>query len=633
MKQLVLDKQKLGRRLAALEKREREQARKLIELQETVERYKLFFHSSNDAVFVHQPADDGTQGTFVEVNDAACERYGYTREELLQLTPADLSTTEKAADVRKRIIRLMSEKQKIFETVHVTREGDRFPVEISSHLFSYKGKPTILSIVRDISDQKRAEEIFAKAFHASPFPMAITRMRGGTVVDVNKAFLQVFEFTKKEVVGRSIWDLNIWSEPFARKRLIERLERGKPVRNVEQRFVSKSGRVRWINYSAERIDVSGEPCILGIGNDVTVQRLTKEKLSESEERYRTLIDNVGIGVALISKNMEILTLNAQMRKWFPSIDVLKKPLCYRVFNNPPKEEVCAYCPTIKTLQDGLVHHAITETPAGTETRNYRIIASPIKDKAGKISAAIEMVEDITDYLKAREKLHTYQEQLRSLGSELLLTEERERRRLATDLHDSVGQLLAIAKLKLDTILTIPSASKDLAVIDNIRDLIRTAIQQTRSLVFELSPPVLYEFGLEAALEALCEQMEKLGGIRLEYSNDKQIKPLRQDVAVLLFRAARECLVNVVKHSQASRARLSVYRDGDQVCIELEDDGIGFEISDITSDDSWADKFGLFSIKERLRHLGGCFAISSEPSKGTFITLQAPLESEEPQPMR
>jgi len=121
----------------------------------------------------------------------------------------------------------------------------------------------------------------------------------------------------------------------------------------------------------------------------------EEALRESEERYRSVIDNVEVGIALISPAMEIISLNNQMRRWFPHVDIHAKPLCYRAFNNPPRDVICSYCPTAKTLHDGKVHQSITRTPSGKKIRHFKIIASPLRNKKGEVVAAIEMVNDIT----------------------------------------------------------------------------------------------------------------------------------------------------------------------------------------------------------------------------------------------
>lgn len=130
----------------------------------------------------------------------------------------------------------------------------------------------------------------------------------------------------------------------------------------------------------------------------------EEALRVSEERYRSVIDNVEVGIALISPAMKILALNNQMRKWFPLIDTSVQSVCYKAFNDPPRESVCSYCPTHKTLIDGKVHQAVTNTPSGGKVRHFKIISSPLRNKERKVIAAIEMVEDITKKKRSEELL-------------------------------------------------------------------------------------------------------------------------------------------------------------------------------------------------------------------------------------
>lgn len=128
-------------------------------------------------------------------------------------------------------------------------------------------------------------------------------------------------------------------------------------------------------------------------------------LYQKAEQYRTIVENLGIGVALITPEMKILELNHQMRQWFPGVDAKQEPICYEAFNNPPRNKICSYCQTCTTLRDGLTHEAYTETPQGDEIITYRIISSPILNKKGEVAAAIEMVEDVTEQKRAEKALH------------------------------------------------------------------------------------------------------------------------------------------------------------------------------------------------------------------------------------
>ena len=234
----------------------------------------------------------------------------------------------------------------------------------------------------------------------------------------------------------------------------------------------------------------------------------------------------------------------------------------------------------------------------------------------------EQVESRTaEYKQAEERLLEYQAQLRSLASELTLTEERERRRLATDLHDRIGQTLAVSKIKLGALGTSAASTDFAGPLDEVRELIDQTIQDTRSLTFELSLPVLYELGFKAAMEWLAEQIQEQHGVRVELESEGQVRLSDEGLRVLLFRAVQELLVNVVKHAQAHTAKVSVREDGDSIRIEVEDDGIGFEPSKAGRNGG----FGFFSVRERLRFLGGDFDVESEPGRGTRAVLVAPLK--------
>ena len=208
------------------------------------------------------------------------------------------------------------------------------------------------------------------------------------------------------------------------------------------------------------------------------------------------------------------------------------------------------------------------------------------------------------------------EQLRALAAELSLTAERERRALACDLHDHIGQTLAAAKIRLAALPGSPA-------VGEIRSLLDEAIRRTRSLTFELSSPVLYELGLEPALESLAERMQEKHGLAVEFQDDGAAKPLGDETKVILYKAARELLMNVVKHSGASRAAVRVRRAGARVELSVEDDGVGLGPPKSPASPR-SGGFGLFSIREGLRHCGGEFSIKPGKERGTQAVLLAPL---------
>ncbi len=228
--------------------------------------------------------------------------------------------------------------------------------------------------------------------------------------------------------------------------------------------------------------------------------------------------------------------------------------------------------------------------------------------------------------RAEVKLLYYQKQLKSLASQLSLTEERERRRIATELHDRIGQTLVISKIKLQTLLKRQSFGQSCRELSEVCDLLDRTIQDTRSLTFDLSYPILYELGFEAAVaEWLAEQIEARHGIATEFEDDGRPKPLEEDIRVLLFRSVQEVLINVVKHARAHRVRVFSRRVDGRIHVDVEDDGEGFNLSEVSSIAAETGGFGLFSIRERLEQVGGRLEVDSEPGRGTKVMIVAPLK--------
>jgi len=161
-------------------------------------------------------------------------------------------------------------------------------------------------------------------------------------------------------------------------------------------------------------------------------------------------------------------------------------------------------------------------------------------------------------------------------------------------------------------------------VDQIREMIAYAIGYSRSLTFELSPPILYELGLEAAVSSLAERYQKELGIRIDCRDDHLPKPLSDDMRILLFQGVRELIVNAVKHAHPRKIAISFLREGADIRVMVEDDGGGFDIADGEANTGKSHGFGLFSMRERLKYLGGSIAITSAPGRGTQATLTAPL---------
>lgn len=222
-----------------------------------------------------------------------------------------------------------------------------------------------------------------------------------------------------------------------------------------------------------------------------------------------------------------------------------------------------------------------------------------------------------------EKLLQYQQTLRSLASELLIVSERERRQLAADLHDSIGQLLAISNIKLDALARPDNANNEKTYME-LKELLESAIKQTRSLTFALSPPALYEIGLEAAVDSWVDHVEKMYGLHISVHDDGKAKSLSDDKRALLFRSIQELLTNVVKHAEANKASVDLVKKDGAIEVRVTDDGKGIQPG-LSNRQKKHDGYGLFSIRERLQAFGGRLDINTAPSGGTIATVLLPLD--------
>jgi PAS domain S-box-containing protein len=228
--------------------------------------------------------------------------------------------------------------------------------------------------------------------------------------------------------------------------------------------------------------------------------------------------------------------------------------------------------------------------------------------------------DITERKEAEMKM-------RLLASELSTTEERERRRMASYLHDVIGQTLALCKIRIRRLQKAVGQNPDSGALEEIRQMIDQSIHSTQSLTFELCPPILYELSFEAAVEWLTERLHRQYGINVSFTDDKQSKPIATELRVVLFQAVREACVNAIKHSEAKQIDVTVARVDGNIRVTVADNGIGFDPSpqNVTKAESG---FGLFNIRERLKHLGSSMSIESSPQKGTSVVIEATLSNQQ-----
>jgi PAS domain S-box-containing protein len=405
-------------------------------------KFRAIFGAARDPILLFALGEDFLPTAIVNANPAAVRLLGRSRRDLLRLNPLELMGTERRKHVEEIRDILRRQGACVFIDRLRAADGTAREVEVSLTVVKIDGRTFALNISRDLTEQRKTEQALRESEQtflalAEQSPTMIFINQGGKIVYANPSCEKLMGYSRAEFYadGFDFLRLIMPEHHPAIRENFQIHQNGQEVTPIEYALRTKTGPRLSAITSTRLIYFRGGRAILGVVTDITerkraeaelenyrlnLEQLVEERtaeLSSSEQKFRALVDNIAVGISLISPEMRIVTLNAQMRRWFPAADPAAAPLCYRSFNNPPRDQVCSYCPTIQTLRDGQVHEAVTETPAGGGIVNYRVISSPITDSRGKVIAAIELVDDITAQRQTEEELEKYRRRLEDLVRE------------------------------------------------------------------------------------------------------------------------------------------------------------------------------------------------------------------------
>ncbi|MHB0936422.1 MAG: PAS domain-containing sensor histidine kinase [Armatimonadota bacterium] len=475
---------------------------------------------------------------------------------------------------------------------------------------------------------KRAEEAlrdsehrYRTLFEQSPDGITIIDTETLLSIDYNDAICRLLGYTREEFAQVRVTDYELIETPEETHAHAARV-----LRDGEDGFTSryraKDDRPLDMEVFIQIVKLGGRSYIHALHHDITDRLRVEQALREAHRTLEAIIAASPLAIVTLGPEGKIQTWN---------------PAAGRIFGLTSDEAIGHYPPPVKAHQLEKYHALMARIRAGETVTDYEAIAhlrdgrelpisfsgAPLRDDAGAVTGIVAMLADISERKQVEEQIRSYQEELRALASEALATEERERRRLAQQVHDSISQALALAKIRLGSLRADVGTAQCADELAEVTRLLDQIIRSTRSLTFELSPPILYELGLYAAVEWLAEDIQRQYGIAIAVEHDKQRWLISDDLRAFLFMATREALVNVVKHAGAKQAGITLQRTATQLSITITDDGAGFDVGQLDRPRGHGGGFGLFSIRERLRYLGGRLDIASTPGQGTTVTINAP----------
>ncbi|MDT8301814.1 MAG: PAS domain S-box protein [Sedimentisphaerales bacterium] len=599
------------------------------------EKYRRIVEDQTEFILRWRP--DGIR-TFV--NDSYCNYFSKSREELIGSSFFPFILEEDWEKVRERIESFSSDNTVSTGEYRVIRPDgsigwnqwtDRAIFDESGHIIEFQ------STGRDITDRKKAEEqlaIFKKFTEASAQGLSMADL-DGRIVYCNESLSRVFlgEDKPEDILGKEV---SLYYNPQSREKLETEilpsvLKEGEWAGELP--IVSINGKVTPAIQSIFLIhnDI-GEPThFANIVTDITERKRAEELLRQSNNLLRESQEVARLGHYMLNFSSGLWESSDILDSIFGIGGDYPKNIdgWLQIVHRDQRDEMSAYFSQVVVGQGQPFdrEYMITHV-SNQQVRWVHGLGKLEFDKEGKLVRMVGTIQDITERKKVEEKLIENQAQLRSLVSQLTMTEESERKELAGILHDDLIQRLVMCKMRLDELgkSQIPMSRGN--SLDEIGENIREMIKGTRSLTFDLFSPVLYDIGLEAAIrDWLDREVKGKYNIKFEFEEDGQQRQMSEELRVMLYRAVRELSTNVIKHSKANKAKISVRNKIDTTEIIVEDNGVGIMIDSTMDDSGERGGLGLFGVRERLGHFGASMNLESDAA-GTRITITVPLDCQD-----
>jgi len=527
------------------------------------------------------------------------------------------------------------------------------------------GKPKqVVGMIFDISERKRAEENelrFKLILDTIP-DVTFLKDRSGKILYVNKQYEAWTGKPAREVVGRQAAEVFDHDDDY--RQLESELERrvwekAMPItieQDLPRLVVTEAQRAVVTRFPV--FDENGEMLAIGYSAaDVTERHRAEQALRASELRYRSLFESAPValfesdwsaGKALVDELAKqgvsdlrrylvdnprlirrrgdvhnILDANLEATKIFGYAENTDRS--YMSERELTDNQRLALIEVLDGFSRGQTRVRYRGTSLRENGEEFPIIrdCELIATENGDWSQVLVSVQDISFEVEATATLETYQRELQSLAGQISLAEEGERRRIASELHDGTVQRLVLARMGLSKLQASLDDQTLLRQLEDINGLLSSSLKETRSLIFEISPPVLYELGLPAAIEWLAEQHRKRTGAVVRIDNEIPPAQLSEELDIVMFQSVRELFNNIMKHARADRVVLCWQKNPDTIRLTVTDNGGGFDVESAGTRRSAEGGFGLFAITERLRLLGADIEIHSSP-RGTSVVLTAPL---------
>ena len=509
----------------------------------------------------------------------------------------------------------------------------------------------MLGVNVDITERKQAEQALRHSEEqleliSDAVPALISYVNNERrYVTCNEAYTTWFGVSREEVIGKTMAEV-VGEEAWVNMApYVDTALQGQAV-DYETEAKYRYGVTRWIHavYTPHRGTDGEVTGFVVMVTDISARKRAEAALRESEMRFRMIADSApvliwmnGLQGCEFVNHAYLEFIGAKQHS-----EVANYEWAHYIHDDDRTAYVTMY---LDAMRDRAPFDAqFRFRRADGQFRWMRSVGRPRLTDQGELVGYVGASIDITDIREAQDRLQRWsqeleqavrvktsellesQDRLRALATEVGLAEQRERRRIAAELHDHLQQMLVFCKLKLGQGKRLVGGIAGCGdLMKQVDDVLSEALTYSRTLVAELCPPVLREFGLAAALKWLGEHMSQRH-LNVSVDIEENLRPVPEEHAVLVFQSVRELLINVAKHAETTHANVRMRRDEKGIRIEVRDQGAGFDVSVLRPrDGAQPTKFGIFSIRERMKAFGGDLELMSEPGKGTSALLALPLQ--------
>jgi len=593
------------------------------ELRESEEKIRNIFEAVVDAIVFSD-----LEGHIIDENEAALRIQGYSRvEEVIGKSGFEFIAEEDRARAIQAAMKAAEEGYGYIPDVKfVSKDGIERDTEATASLVrDASGNPIgFVSSTRDITERKKAEkeiresEELLRAFMESATDVYTIWNSKLELLNVSekgtKAFLP--NTTREDMIGKHITEI----VPDVKKTgrysdYLNVMKTGRPLQ-VEGIIVHPKFAIRNVSIKAFKVR-DGLGLVLA---DITERKKAEKELRESEKRYRDLVDKEKDIIYTLDAHGNITSANpaVSMLGYTPE-QVIGKNFIELIPNEWQEKTVTDFNDLLNTGE--ITAETVLLDKKGTP--HLVEYSSTVISEGDRVIGTRGIVRDITERKKAEEELRHYSERLRAMAMQLSDAQEHERRRLAQELHDRVGQSLTALSINLSMVSTqLPEAAVApvLSILDDSQSIVEQTAEIIRDVMANLQPPVLEDYGLVAALRWYADRFASRTGISVTVRGKDPSPRLNTSSENTLFRIVQETLTNVAKHAQATQVSVIVAVKKRAVRLVVTDDGVGFNVADVINSDV-QQGWGLTTMSERVKSLGGSFDIESRPGHGTRVVVE------------